>query len=468
MDKKRLIFFLFLLSLIVIPLFLQSTPAAGKRNVLTHFLSLQTTNVSNIELGYGPSLVYPTTSGIPIYTLNDQLWIQSNYQITISVSLQEGGVDLASASVSPNSNLRLYTFSDVNLPSSNLTLVVSSYIFNYYTIPLQYVNPSSEKIGSLVSDYSLTNSTLSTSFLFNSTNKFNIEECLTASSYANITQVAIPKQMGSGYLGVAIDPNGTVRLLTRSASVAPFTFSFELLSNYGFLLNGTQGVVSSELQVASSSSEFISSPGPEYNLTLSSMAGERIGRYTLRAFFENATGTLISETPLLSNGNSWFWLGACQSLNTVITNPFYSKLDLSGPSSQWPRFLYLMYQGSYGVDGFANVSLSLQINRVSFVIASTNGTLPSDIKVLASRDQNIKDIGIESGVVYILSSSYPLDENFSLAFGGKVFSTQSARFTSPLTQVQELVNLSLISVSVRSNGVGIVNATVNVYFPGGT
>ena len=149
-------------------------------------------------------------------------------------------------------------------------------------------------------------------------------------------------------------------------------------------------------------------------------------------------------------------------MGTVVANPFSSKLDLSGHSSQWPRFLYLMYQGLYGVDGFTNISLSLQINRVSFVIASTNGTLPSDIKVLASRDQNIKDIGIENGVVYILSSSYPLDENFSLAFGGKVFSTQSARFTSPLTQVQELVNLSLISVSVRSNGVGIVNATVNV------
>lgn len=434
------------------------------------FLSQANSNL--LDLGYGPGSLSPISQQIPVYTVNDQLWIESNYDYNIGAKLFDAQGDLlASSTIGAGTATQMYSFGS-SLSTSNLTLDISNES-EPYSVPLEFVNPADSPINSLVANYSISQATLHASFSSSDlSNKFDIEQCLTNGSSANQAEISLPSALGSGFLGIAGDLNtSTVEIFTENASpLFSFDFSLGLYANYTYELPGTSGLgfTNSELEVASSNSVILGTGvGSAVNLTLSYLAPLRIGRYTLRAYFENVNVSLEVATPLLiesRSASSWFWLGSCLQLAQGGPPLLSSSAELTGPVSHWPRYLYLMYQVLPGIEGFANVSLHPGLDRIDFVANSENTTLPSYIQITRISSSRVEGTDIESGgAVYVLSNgTYPAVASFAFLFGGKTFAMENASVESPYEDLNQQVALGELVVMASRNGEALGSAIVTI------
>lgn len=458
------------------------TPSFNQGVITTNYkvLSLQQTNSSLIELGYGPSSLYPVDEQIPIYTTNDQLWIESNYNFSIYAELlSPQGQLLASVLLNPKTIAQMYVFNST-FPTSNLTLVVPYTQCCYYqpfSIPVQFVNPSSNEITSLGASYELSNGTLFASFSSPDLYRhFAMQACVSNASSSSEAEIPLPSSFGSGFIGVIGDPNTTSAslVLENTRPSGTFAFSFELFANYTFVLstfpNQTSEYLSSELEVASSpSSTVITTYGPysNVNMTFSSLASFRSGRYVLKAFFQNANGIQEVDTRVLITSpyaNSWFWLGECQELDTASAPTFSVSANLATSPIQWPRYLYLMYQSVPGIEGFVNTSLGLNLNEVSFQ-ANGNGGLPSDIQVSMNSNSAVESAEIAKGgdVYLITNGTYPISTWFVLSFGGKTFGVPNVVLESSYEQASYNVGLGELFITATQGSSKVINASVLIY-----
>jgi hypothetical protein len=428
--------------------------------------------MSLLELGYGPGSLNPISLEIPVYTTNDQMWIESNFNSAITVELNNSGTILHGSTIQPGTVTEFYSFGS-SLSTSNLSLGITGP--SSFTVPLQFVNPSSGTIGSFVPKYTVRNNALLGSFSpSNLIDKFDIEECLTSNSSASEAQLSLPTTFGSGYVGVNGNPVASTAMifLQNANPLSAFTFSYELVANYTYQIPNGGGYASSEVEVARSNS-VLAFPGEHsiINVSVSNLASLRSGRYTLIAFFQNNQADQVSEAQLLLKSpsvSSWFWLGSCGELTQVGPPIISFGENLTGSISLWPRFLYLMYQEQPGIEGFANISLNLNLNRIIFVVNPNQMTLPSDIQV--SLDSSNSDSVISSldigtgGLVYLITNgTYPETTRFDLLFGGKAFATDSAVLQSTYTEAFQNVTLGELLVSAVRGGAGIFNATVTIF-----
>jgi hypothetical protein len=448
-------------------------------------LSLKQPNsASSLELGYGPTSLSPISEKIPIYTTGDQLWIESNYASPVYVMLETSSTTLAQTSIQPNTIEPIYTFVS-GLPSSNLTLYVPAY---QLMIPIQFVNPTSGALISSTPHYSISNSTLVALFAeSNQSDRFDIQQCLSNSSSATKALVPLPVPFGTGFIGITGDPSLTsAQILLNSANPAgPFSFSFELLANYTFTLpiggSGVVGYGSSPVEVAHSDTVVLGLPkstnGTNFgsaassssviNTTLTSLASLRSGRYLLIATFANGNNIQEVETPLLitsPDASTWFWLGSCVQLSDV-SSLFSTQASLASSPSQWPRYLYLMYQIQPGVEAFTNVSLDLSLNAVRFTSSGNTTGLPSDIKLSWLSNPSIINSSIEGygDAYFITNGSYPITTTFELSFAGRTFMTTNVVLQSPYNESVENIQLPQLTISVSQNGNAVNNATVTVH-----
>lgn len=442
------------------------------------------TNSSLIELGYGPSSLSPISERVPIYTRNDQMWIESRYNNTINAELNAPSGTLASLNVEPKTIVQLYAFNS-NFLTSNLDLIITVYILNgseQSSIPVQFVNPSNN-INDLTVSYGINNGTLFASFSSSSLSQnFDTQVCLSNVTTSNEVEVPLPSLIGSGFVGIIGNPNATsATILVQTATpTSPFAFSFELYTNYTYALPAVAGstpeYVNSEEEVASSPSSIligssVVSTGNNASFTLSTLASFRIGRYLVKAFFENSNGIQEVDTTVLITSpyaNSWFWLGECQELSDVSASSFSVNANLAGSPLQWPRYLYLMYQTPPGIEEFVNTSLGLDLNRVSFQVNGNPG-LPSDIQVSyngATPTRAIEDVDITNNEqAYIIengSVSYPVQATFTFSFGGESFQQSDVTLDSPYQDTAYAITLGELLIAVTQGGKGVGNASVAI------
>lgn len=454
----------------------QHSSAANGRLGANNYLLSSYLQTSSLELGYGPGSLTPISQQLPVYTVNDQLWIESNYNTAIQAQLTDSkGNTLVNRTIEPSTATEFYLFAS-SLASSNLTLGVSG--AQLFSVPLQFVNPSNDTIGTLSAKYSLNKGALLGSLTSpNLSSLFDIQQCLTNVSSSNEAQVPLPSTFGNGFIGIDGSPSApTAEISLQNANATnAFGFSYELLANFTYMLpsgSGGSGYTNSEFEVATSNTVLVL-PGAHssINLTLSDLASPRNGRYILRAFFENGQASQVVQTSLVLksiSSSSWFWLGSCQELKQAGPPTISFEANLTGSTVQWPKFLYLMYQVVPGVESFTNVSLDLNLNRVNFVANSNKMTLPSDIQV--SSDPSNSNSGIESldigsgGVVYLITNgTYPALATFAFSFGGKTFATDNVVFQSPDDDPTGNISLGELLVAASRGSQGIYNATVTIY-----
>jgi hypothetical protein len=301
-------------------------------------LSFQPMNVTlgTIELGYGPSSLYPIDEQIPIYTTNDQMWIESTYNFSIAVQLYGSQGQLsAAAALNPKTISQLFQFNST-FPTSDLSLMIE--LAPPITIPIQFVSHSGNGISSLAASYEISNANLSASFSTpDLSHYFSMQACFSNSSSSDVAEITLPAPFGEGYIGLIGDPNTTsAELIFQNARpLNSFEFYFELYANYTFRLprtpNQTSEYVSSELGVATSSSSTIvqtSGHNSNFNMLFSNLAGFRSGRYVLKTFFENSNGIQEVDTAVLVTSpfaSSWFWLGGRSS--EILYNDKSLELD---------------------------------------------------------------------------------------------------------------------------------------------
>jgi hypothetical protein len=478
---------LILLTLMIFPSFL-GWPHFGHDNGIVSFSDkasppsknpvlasafLQTNSSGLLELGYGPGSLTPISEAIPVYTVNDELWLESNYNSPIGIELKEptGQVLANNPSISRGTVEDYFNFNST-IPSSNLTLLISGSQPTNSTI--QFVNLSNDTIGSVSPNYSLSKDALFGSIgSLNLGDKFDIQECLTNASSSSKAQVPVPTVFGTGSLAIDENPGAsTAQIFTQKALIGgPFTFSYELYANYTYALPSGHGYMNSEVEVARSNSVLVQGQGQTLNVTVSNLASLRDGRYLLRAFFENGNAGQISDTTLLltsPTSTSWFWLGSCSKLNSAGPPSISFEQNLTGPVSEWPRFLYLMYQVVPGIDDFANISLNLNLNRIIFVLNPNQITLPADIQIsqdpTTSSNKAIQsvDIGNDGSVYIITNGLYPISATFDLLFAGKPFATESVVLQSSNNDVLKNVSLGELAISATRGGQRIFNATVTI------
>jgi hypothetical protein len=433
----------------------------------------------SIELGYGPNSIYPVNEQIPIYTTNDQMWVESTYNYPIVVQLfGSEGQEFADTSLNPKTITQLFEFNST-FPTSNLSLVYNNTqqcCFNPpITIPVQFVSYSNNGISSLAASYELSNATLSATFTSpDLSHYFSMQACFSNSSSSEEVEIPLPTSYGEGFIGLIGDPNTTSAELVfqNTRPLNPFSFSFQLFANYTLSLptipNQTSEYISSELEVASSSSSTIiqtSGQNLNFNMLFSNLAGLRSGRYVLKAFFQNSAGIQEVDTQVLMTSpyaSSWFWLGNCQQLGAVGAPKFSISTSLASSAVQWPRYLYLMYQSLPGIEGFANTSLGLNLNEVNFQ-QQDGKALPSDIQVSTDQNPAIETSENSKGDVYMITNgSYPLVTSFTLSFGGKAFSTPSITLDSPYETVTHSVALGELFITVTQGKSDIRNASITI------
>ncbi len=442
----------------------------------TRVLAALLSSDPQLDLGYGPTLLTPVSNEIPIYTIGDQMWMISNYSDSVSVSLfeQSTGTRLAQEMINPGTAVNFYTFG--NLPTGILVLNVFDNGFQVFSTNVSFVNPSGSFIDSIVTQYSVNNGVLGISFNFSLANRYNVQECLSNQSLPSLKPLSeavvnVPKGSGLGTIGISWSPGAALLDLTGAVSGA-YTFQFELYANYSYSIPGSAGIVTRQLVAAYSDPFFIQARrggAPFQTVMVTDQTAIRGGRYDLEAFFNNGTSIQGVNTRVVipsPSSSSWFWLGACQ-ISSVSSTPFLATANLAaGPPSGWPRNLYLMYQaGIGGMDLFRNVTLNLQISEVNFEASPWNVTLPDYIGISLANNslsQQIEDVDFFAGIAFVISSSFPVQTNFALSFGGKTFSTASATIPNAYTSSLAYVPLSGIIVQVTSGSSTVPGAKVEV------
>lgn len=461
-----------------------STPSA-KLGLLSSS-ALANSSSTGFEMGYGPSSLMPITSEVPIYTFGDNLYVFSNYNTTIVVSLSDATSSIVRPTpVSPGTSLVLYIFNDRSLPTTTLSLNVTGP--QNFGVSVDYVNPLTDAISSVTSSYSLASGDIDMSFNFNLSNKFNMQTCLSpeapnfpydTEAVVNVptASTAVSTGVGTGTIGIAPGQAGSA-LIDPTHATGTFDFWFQLVANYSYSIPGSSGITTTEFVVAQSNTVLIQGGLQHQNLTvgLTDLAAFRGGRYLLRAFFYGSTGViqgvdtnLLIDSPLLSSSGNWLWLGSC-AVSPVTSVPYLTAYNLANPPSQWPRYLYIMYQdGVGGVDFFTAVPLNLTITEVKFETVGFQ-TLPSyyGIVLTNSFDSLVKAYNVANGAAFMIcacgSNQYPVSVGFNLSFGGVIFNNTQTTLTGPYVAETDFVNLAGFAVQVNSSSTGVQGANVSVY-----
>ncbi len=494
----RIVALILLIAILLVPsAFAQSTPGksmgkttSGTTRGLQSPLQpvLNFTNSSDFEIGYGPSYVSPISNEVPIYTLGDNMYIVSNYNVTVGVTLYDGGTVLKSASLMPGNALTLYQFDEKSMASALLSLDVSGP--SPFSENITYINPASDSISSIGSSYSLESGSLDMSFNFSAANKYDIQACLTSvpPSFPSTSEIPIPvpPSIGGGTIGILPQQSDTV-LIDPSRATGNYYFWFELVGNYSYTIsNSNGGLATRQIVVAESDTTLIQGGAvSNQSIILNLQTSLRGGRYSLRAFFSGSSGSIqgvstgvLVPTPLSTSSGNWFWLGSC-TLSSVTTVPFATSFNLGAtPPSGWPSYLYIMYQdGIGGVDEYASVPLGLSLSEVTFDFpAATTPTgsivgpspVPSyvGISLANSSGTPIKGFSSSGGSAFLIcgcsSSSYPIKVPLSLSFGGSTFENITANIPSSYSSQTYYLNFSNFYVYVTSAGKGVQNAKVEI------
>jgi hypothetical protein len=418
-----------------------------------------------IEMGYGPSALKPISDGVPVYTVGDQLWVSSNYHATINVSVLIQEIfgnnssvvsTLDRVALSPSTPVPLLTFSQA-YQEGIWSLEVQPSSGSAFSVPIRFVKLSSHQIEPRLNSSILRGDSVSLSFGANLSDAYDVESCVPSNPSADRVLFSLPPSIGTGFLGV--QRNGSSLLLSANGTIlSPFTFWFELYHPYSFSVIGTGELISRSIKSAESTPVLIQFTGST-NTTLLRDTQLRQGRSTVRAFFDNAKGLVVEEaSALISNDNSWVWLGPLCSTSPVSSESFSDQTTLANGVGSLPTSLHLMYRVS-GVEAVSSVPISINASKIAF-FASPWGAPLSDANItLASL--NGTQTSTVGGIAYVISSSYPVSINYTINLLGRSTTGLQTIF-APYTTNQVSIPLGELNVQVVNGGLPGTNVSVRL------
>ena len=418
-----------------------------------------TPSTPQLGMGFSAGTVLPVAQGIPIYTIGDQLWVMSYSQTPITVVLSApGNVIIARKSLQPMTSSLFYSFSSEDVRGLwNLTVsAVSTFQSGVKSVRFLFIKGS--VIPANMTSYSLgTNGALAMDFTINANDSYDISSCLFGPSLQGAVSVPVPTSLGSGQL--LLKRNGSQVLLTPEAQIAnPFTFWIELYHDYSYTVNGVSSLVSKSIEVAESTAVPVTTnESNSTNVTLQNDLHLRTGRFTLREFFESASGLSVHQNQVLIPDNStWLSLDGCTSTSTSLGSSFSLSTSLQQPASDWPRGLYVMYKEE-GVETFSETPLEI-MPAVVKVSAFPWGENLTDSQIAVVPGPAIDRFVLDNATIYLMAKEYPAQ--LSVAFSGG--EEQSLQIDQPFSINDLNVNSSKLDVGTLLNGKALSGAAVSL------
>ena len=414
-----------------------------------------------IGLGFGPSDVQPISSGIPIYTQGDNLWVESYYNTTIDVELQSpsGMAATPITVVEPGQLFDLYQFG-ANA-SSGVWLLAITTEAGLSNLPISLVPPDSSLVPVFAGDL-LSGNRVNQTFDLPATNAYNIEVCTVGES--------LQHEVGFGLLGGL---NGTIEVtmadLTSTFTVfgipSPVSLWIELYSQYSYGLTGGS-TASQSLLVASTQVSSFSPPGGNVSVALNPLLPLRAGRFDMRVFVRTSAGLTLHDFQFLrTTAGSWASLGGCTSTASVSSSVISLSTNLDSANASWPRQLLTMYsfggQESYTWTSVPGTEAAIhlrdypdgkELTGVSITAASP-GLLPADWDSYNSS-------------VYLLTNGKNSTFLLDLSFSGVITESLNVTLGGTYASKTVLVPAGTLVASTASQGNPLRNATITVASPG--
>ncbi len=397
-----------------------------------------------LELGYGLTTLTPVSSGIPVYTVRDTLWVLSKFNETVSIVL-----------VPPNSAATKGRVLETGIPVPVHEFTPSDdegtwslrIFFNNqqkFLIPVHFIKGDDHRPMLTPYRYYLQDEGVIVGFDIASVDVYDEEACLTTKQTEDLAVIHLPQSVGLGEIGIRKMRNNLI-LSTNGSVNSPLTFWLELYHPFSFNINGTTEFVSRNMRSATSTPILISSQG-ESNASLKWEITPRLGRYEARAFFESSSGLYVVQVRILvPDQESWLSLDSCQ-LTRVNASSISYLTSLRGDPSTWPRRLYLMYR-AFGVESTTLVPLSLKLSKITFVAGPWQVPV-DDLRVRLEPNLSLDQYTSVKGTVYVLARSYPMHLNFSVAIGSHFVGAGVVDFSMPYTVKRASLSVGKLAVHI--------------------
>jgi len=407
----------------------------------------------------------PVAEGVPVYTAGDQLWVASSSQSAIMLNLTDPSGSLFSqATVGPMASVLLYTFSASD-QAGNWTLQSGSPSLGSFDTQIPLVNPVPAPVA-LTGSKLKSGGALAMNFTVASPRAYDIGACVTGSDLPSTVTVPVPAGLGPATLQLVLSREG-VSVTQQGQVTSPFVFWLELHHDYSYVVASDSELLTRDVLAAQSASiPLRSGITNTTSVSLQTDVQMRVGRYTLRAFFEGSQGLSAFETQvLLQNDSSWVSLQDCSAFSSSLASSFSLTAPLAGPTSQWPREVYVMYRDS-GIEMLSTSPVQAGPAAVE-VLTSPWGSPFTHADITLVPNANVSGFIFAGGMVYITGSAFPIQLEVSLA-GGGLNETGSIQITAPYSIGSMSIGAAEVVVTTLRAGVPVSGAVVALKYENNT
>jgi hypothetical protein len=424
--------------------------------------TLQTSEVTPLDLGYGPSTLFPAQSGTPVFTAGDEVWAMSHFNTTVQVLLYPatifGGPNSSSAPYSrllePYVPARLLTINSTDFQGVwTLQAENSTFPPAYFVVSDAAAAPANLTLSS----YRLAQGHLEMNFTTSpGINMYLASACIVGGANSSLAQTPLPPEIGAGYVNISRSYDSLQ--VVPSKGSGNYSLSVELYRSISFLLPGSATTFVSRLvQVAVTESGLVSG-GQTAGLSLRHDARLWPGTYQLRAIFEGAGGVFLSTTNVIITGaGGWVWLGACSNY-PVHANDFAVSAQLGTDPETWPRAAWLTYEVS-GVQGLASLPLKVNLSAVDFLGAPW-GVRLSNYEIRVSSTSGVKAYDVSNGIIFAELGEPVGQIGYEAGLGSHYFFSGTAGPLAPFALSQVSLNVSQLLVQYLVAGSGFEGGTV--------
>jgi hypothetical protein len=316
-------------------------------------------------------------------------------------------------------------------------------------IPVHFVNPSAHQVSLGPLLYSLQGGNMSISTQAKLGDSYDQEVCAGGNATSAGVSLIIPADMHN--LGkLTLIPGNPLSIATSGQVNETFSFWFQLFHPYSLDATRANSLVINNLMTAESQPVTFTSAG-KTSAALTLNMPLREGRYELRAFFQNSTNLEVLQSRLLvMSDSSWVSLSdVCQPQAVRSQDVAYSA-SLANGQYNWPRSIFVMYR-TFGVEAVASFPVRANLSAVSFVALPWNSPL-QDVKVNVSPGAGVAQTSQEGASLFVLTSKYPVELNYSLDISGGHNLTQGTvnlfgRYTAQISGLK----LAKLTVHVLSD-----------------
>jgi len=417
--------------------------------------------VPSLDLGYGPSTLFPISQGTPVFSAGDQLWARLHYNSALFLVASPSfpsNTTYFLGPVEPGTPTRLLLINATDPQGMWSLLVVNS---SLPPVPFLVSDAASTPSNLTMAEAHLRGGALVMNFTTSPSPQLqDAQACTLGSQNPSTAVVPVPELVGGGTVALVMDGN-KIDATAIGPGTGNFTLQVDLYYSYAFLApNSTSIILFRSARAATTGPVLITRSNPSASLVLQTDGSLRSGRYELRLFFGGPQGISLATSEVLVPGTgSWVWLGTCQNTQ-VYSNDFSIAAPLGADPSTWPRTLWLTYT-AFGQQGFANLSLGLNVAALTFMGTPWEVPLSSYV-IRAVASTGTQEIDVQNATMFVILSSLKASVNYTAGLGGKTFFSGAVGAIEPFTSTVIPFDVSELAVTYFVGGLAREGSTVSV------